>query len=814
MRKFLLSLFLFTGTALFGNYQYIYEKENVIEDFKNQENLEKYKTDNLPYFQTPELSAMGVIAETKTLTSDALEPDCSSFLLNGKHTATIYSLDAKSGRVECMFAKTNDLYNPIGLFATNYPKFAAKFAKNSKTSQIENASHIAAANIKFAALTQEKREIGEVEPGFLSVSQLLISGVLTDINIIDAAATQATGRLQLRDGYTSRIIDGSETTDNADIIKTDVSTIFTVYGGISEKAMEYFLIISGFSLLFGAVGYGINFAGDKFDDTKISAKKTPYMIGAVIGVLMFFPYNDHETSNAGEEFSIMKTRYQDFEKSGYYFFTNFANDIAKIIIDAELNSLIDKAGLGTSQKIIDTHSGMVQYAALKHNSNMLISRCFETYNGSELTNINSKTIYSGTQDALFPTSEKWAYASSWGAVGGKDYYDSTPAGLVLPTGYSAATMAHANGNPNGFYPKYSFSFCGKNIAIQKNIAAKEKDYITAYNSAISINAGDDKKIAIMRTLTKFQYELYRDWGFLAIIGLPVIKLQTEYLGALFEVENNFIAKANEEIGGNWVGEKMHEFLSSMPYMLLPGASTVYTIVEQNAGAFGAMIGAAATSGGGATSLIGGFIGGVAAKATSGLVAYSFASIYAKTIIMLLPILATILFALFRFLVIIIKIFSFHLVTLLLLPVIFATENLKYFKTFTLKVLTTMFELPIFVLAVWLAIQAHSLIHSIGDTFSKKIIIGMLENNSISNTAGELTLTNFTSGIIEYTNVLIIFVLDGFMTIGISLFSIVIIYKMIITLHAAIFEMIELKGLEQLDDITTSFSNKAAAGAKI
>ncbi|OHD97230.1 MAG: hypothetical protein A3E21_03935 [Sulfurimonas sp. RIFCSPHIGHO2_12_FULL_36_9] len=53
---------------------------------------------------------------------------------------------------------------------------------------------------------------------------------------------------------------------------------------------------------------------------------------------------------------------------------------------------------------------------------------------------------------------------------------------------------------------------------------------------------------------------------------------------------------------------------------------------------------------------------------------------------------------------------------------------------------------------------------------------------------------------EYMNVIKIFVLDGVMEIAIAVLSVMIIWKLIITLHSSIFEMIELKGLQQLDDI--------------
>lgn len=821
MRKLLFLLFLFISTALSANFQRTYAKEQIVADFEAQKGLEKYTTDHLAEISKAELAARGIVAESKSLTSDALEMDCSSFLVSNKFTATIYSFDAASGRAECMFAMVNDLYNPIGLFKVYYPKIAEQNKKDFAAAQAKNQKAITASNDQFKVLTNEKKSISsQVDTTYLSIPQLLLASILTDGDVIDPVATKTTGRLQLQNGYSSKVYDGSQTTDNGEIIKSDAATIFAVYAGISDKTMEYLMVLVVFSALFGLGGYALHAVSDKMEKKNTATKKTPYVIGMFAGILLFFPVNDHDTikdatGKTAGEYSVMKTRYQEFEKSGYYLFTNWANDLAKVIIDSEMDGLIDKAGLGNSQSIIDSYAGMVQYGKLREYTNTLNGQCFETYYGEELTNLEKRTIYSGSENALFPASENWAYASSWGALGGKDYYDPTPAGLVLPTGYSQTTTAHSGGNYKGFYPKYAISFCGKNALSYKHYTEKQKDYTTAYSSAISTNGNEGAKISILKTLTKFQYELYRDWGFLAILGLPVTKMQTEYLGGLYDSENNWIKKANEEIGGNWVGQKLHDFLSSLPYMLLPGAETVYKVTSDNAGKLGAVAGAAATSGGGITAFFGGVVGAVTGTIGSSIIGFGIATIFAKTILALAPILAVLVFGIGRFLIILIKIFLIHFVSLILMPIIFVSKNMEYLTMFTMKVFVTMLELPIFVLAVWLAITANSLIHSVGDAFSKKIILGMLENNTANSAATEISLEDFATMNFEYVNMFKIFILDGFMEIAITIFSIIIIYRLILTLHNSVFEMVELKGLQQLDDIGNSIGNEMKGfGGKI
>jgi hypothetical protein len=133
----------------------------------------------------------------------------------------------------------------------------------------------------------------------------------------------------------------------------------------------------------------------------------------------------------------------------------------------------------------------------------------------------------------------------------------------------------------------------------------------------------------------------------------------------------------------------------------------------------------------------------------------------------------------------------------------------------MKIFATMLELPIFVLSVWLAITASSLIHTIGDIFGKKIIIGMLENNDlqyegVENSTWTLGLANG-----EWLAKLKIYVFDGFIEIAIAVFSIIIIYKIIVTLHSTLFEVIEVQGSREIDNAIESMKNESTGwGSRI
>ncbi|MDQ1340873.1 MAG: hypothetical protein QG567_2031, partial [Campylobacterota bacterium] len=303
------------------------------------------------------------------------------------------------------------------------------------------------------------------------------------------------------------------------------------------------------------------------------------------------------------------------------------------------------------------------------------------------------------------------------------------------------------------------------------------------------------------------------WGFLAILGLPVTKMQTEYIGGLYntrndEVKDKLEKQMTEGDGIFGVGEGVtHTIMSSIPYMFVPGAGTV----------FKTSIDAANGIKNGVDSSLPGWLGGklgtgvaTSIAATAGGMAIGYQ--VSKTMLELSPIVGIVIIGLVRFIVIMIKIFSFHFASLFLMPIMFARENIKALSNFTMKIFATMMELPIFVLAVWLAITANSLIHSVGDVFSKKITLGMLENNE-AQYAGIATNQIGYNG--EWLAKLKIYVFDGVMEIAIAVFSVIIIYKLIITLHNTLFEILEIQGSQSLDNSIESMKNEAGGwGSRI
>jgi hypothetical protein len=802
----------------------------VLEDFKNG-NMEKYKYDNLGYIRTDALIERKVIEKDEDLTRFVdeslniyeVKENITCSFVGDEWTATIYDIDLSSGNVTCMLAKKGDLYNPIGLFNTHYPNLKKVYQIDYEKAEKEKAASIESAERQFAPLKKlkdsieistSKNQTGE----YLTIPEILTAAVLTDTDIIDIEATKATDKLQLKNNFISTYYDSNtrKHIDNREYILTDAENIIEVYTGLSDVSMMYLILLVAF---FGIWGVGNKVAAhftSKVEDKQNHEKVSPYTFGIVAGILLFFPtgFSENITNENGQtvaEYEIMKTKYQEFEKTGYYLFTDFANDAAKVIIDAEINSIIEKAGISTKDQIVENQALLNQYFNLGYANSKLLHLCKnEIYNYSGLFDSDGKHQYSTDPNQPFPLNEKWAYVNS--KIKGNTsslYYSSNGGEVKGDLAYSTNVLQKVNeSNPlDNYYPEISLSACGKIYYNHLKNTKKVKDLSNKQDELLGSGLNSANKIPMLEGIIKFQYELYRDWGYLAVLGLPVSKMQTEFIGGLYKTKRSeVLEKLNNEVKKDSIGD--HTIMSSIPYLFVPGAGTVFQVISENGGKIGAMIGGGGAAPTGIGAIFGAIAGGVVGTAGGSAIGMWFAYETSKTILALSPIIGIIIIGLLRFVIILIKIFSFHFASLFMMPIMFARENVQAISRFTMKIFATMLELPIFVLSVWLAITASSLIHTIGDIFGKKIIIGMLENNDlqyegVENSTWTLGLANG-----EWLAKLKIYVFDGFIEIAIAVFSIIIIYKIIVTLHSTLFEVIEVQGSREIDNAIESMKNES------
>lgn len=770
--------------------------EQIRKDFEAQ-NQDKYRNDNFEIVQPSKLIENQIVKpEFTTTVENATAVDCQSFMAAG-YTATLYNIDAVSGTVTCMYAKKSSelssLYEPEGVFTVFYPKIKENFKLNTELAKQQNASIIAKKDQMTKSLIDTKNEISssitQTQGEYLNITRLITAGVLADSDIINAVATDSTGKLQLQGDFTSQYTSDTGVSDNGYIIQGEVVNIFKTYASLSSSVLEYVWLIFIFVGLYTAGRMGIAKFFNKHDRS-VSLKS----FGAIafIGLLAFAPINtgSHNPPGYGsqeEEFKTAESNFQSLSRMGYHLFSELADDIAKKITDNTLDTLLNKSGIGTSQQIIAASAGMYQTKQLIEYHTKLKTVCKNTYNGEYL----DKAF--GNPNTPYPYSERWAYAISvYQPSAGKNYYNKSPEGLVL-------------GNvADGNYPQLSFSFCNRNDALLAKYTKQNKDFTTSYNAAIETDPQADQKISILKTLVKFQYELHRNWGYLSILGLPVTQLQTEL------EQNLYITKTLQERSGvnDETSGLLNSLISSIPYMLVPGAGTIYgattgTIRDISQGAKDTAWGKA----------LGWFGGNIVASVATNTAAFTVSYMITVTLLSILPIAGIIIIGLLRFITIIIKIFLFHFGSLILFPIIIAQNNGEYMGKFALKVLLIMVEIPVFVLSVWLAITANSLLNSIGDVFSRQIINGMLQNNAagVSKEWSLWTLFQMPSALIDTIK---IYFMNGLMEVVIALFSIIIIYKIIISLHSALFEGMEIKGTEVLDNAVASLRNEANFGGKI
>lgn len=826
LKLIIATLFLFQ-TALLANYQSTYVPDQVRKDFSEQK-YDKYRTETIPTITLAELQSKGIYNAGSTLTKSiaAQEPSFDDIIAadickvdnTDFYSSTIYELDLPNGVVTCMFATKGDLYNPMGLYKVYVPEIKAYYLVDKDAAKTAKASEIATAEAQFLPLLEKKQEIinnmqEQANTSYLTIPELLMAAVLTDDEIIDIEATKATGKFQLKEGFTSKFTESDEVVDNSEYLLADAATIFEVYSGLGTVSMSFLMLLV---VGFGAYG-GIRLIGaraaDKIDGSNTGANTTPWLVGLAAGVLLFFPVNQTEIQNSQgqvEGYELLKTRYQQFEKFGYYTFGNWGKESARVIIDAEIDALIRKSGLGTKEQIVNTWAQKVQSDKLSNFYTLNYNYCKDVvYHESALLFSDGKSVYSETDKGLFPSTEHWAYASMIAKPMTDGFYEMGESGLMRD---GVATP--------GYYPKVAFSACGKADYLSNYHKDRQDAFAKSFEVIVNNDPTTNAKMTALGDIFEFQYKLYRDWGFLAILGLPVTKMQTDYIGGLNQKNSEVLDKINKNISHE--NEEIHSILSSLPYLLVPGMGKVFQMIEANSvvvgGASGAVIGSQAADGWG--SLFYGLVGAIdgAAIGSTGpggaLIATGYAYMSAKVLLSLAPIVAIVAIGLLRFIIIILKIFSFHFLSLFIMPIMFLQRNVEAFAKFTAKILATMLEIPIFVLAIWLAVVANSLIHTIGTVFSKNIVGGMIDNSMSQNQIGaHIDIAGYNMN--SLFDKLVLYMFDGFMEIVIAAFSIVIVYKLIISLHTELFQMIDLSSTSAIDNAAESIRHESVSwGSRI
>jgi hypothetical protein len=328
-------------------------------------------------------------------------------------------------------------------------------------------------------------------------------------------------------------------------------------------------------------------------------------------------------------------------------------------------------------------------------------------------------------------------------------------------------------NPDKEYPKISLSACQK---IEKKIDYLEK--MSEKNKATLLAATDgvdERKIAMLEQLYHSQYGFLDEWGWLSIISLPTVTFKSENLEQLYLKQTD---RATELLKKEDDGV-LKDVVTSIPWYLIPGMSNIQNMFESQFSDISALAGP-----------VGKIVGSVA----GGLTGYYFAVQVAQNLVEILPILGIVMISLLIILKIIIKIFTYHLMAPFVMLLAFSKQNVQLVLNYVARVITIMFEIPIFVLSVYAAMSARDILLALGTPMSSAVLKIMSEITEAQN-------DSIVHNMLDY-------LAQGAIEVTLQIFAFIIIYKILSTYHTMIFEAIEAKTASALDDVVTSTQQSA------
>lgn len=828
MKKLLLAALLFTTSSLFATnsgYKTRFDREQVIKDVNSQQ-MEKYENDNFQVISPKILVSKHIITDANQTVNNAVitsandflnNVDCSSVLNNAKWTATVYNVNAINGVVSCMVAPVGDLNNPIGVFNIQYPNAKKFFAKDLKQAKIDKANEITTAKTQFdgvyTTIKQKQDDLRahfEAGQSYLTVPEVLTSVILSDTDKIDVTATRDTGKLEFKNGI--------NISPKSNTIITGAESIFNTYTGLGDVSMQFFVILLAFFGIYGVSHYFLSSSFSQAKETE-KIKHIPYLFGLVAGTLLFIPTSSYQGNHgAGQngkdlaQYDIMDTKFQDFEREGYSLFSDWANQAAAVINDSEMQSIINKSGVGTAEQITNAYAGKQMYNKLYNASKIINDTCNAGYTTSEMymSNDDTKYKYSDNSSTVFPTSENYGYAMALYNMN-PNYYRDLPKENFYSTNVKNAYQNILNSGEDTdaighyYYPKMSLAACGKNFFDLQNYEKKYNDYENTLTQLENVGTNDNAKLNAIKGIVEYQYQNFNDWGYMSVLGLITTKMETELIGGLYNnPEDKVITALNNKMAPSITDKISHSLLSSIPYMFIPGIEPIYKTVSKSIGDKGTLFSS--------IPFVGGVLNG-AVKITGDAVGLGVGLLSAKILLNLFPLIFLLALGILRFVLIIAKIFVLHFSALFILPVAFARENLKMVEKFTMKIFATMLELPLFAIAVYIALIMDGFIQNLGNYFGKESIIAMINNanNNIDTVSGGYVMQTIS----KFGSKMLLYFFDGFVEIAISVIATFVTFKILVSLHNIIMDAIELKGVSTLEKITDSFkSDSSNWGTKI
>jgi len=850
MKKIILLLFCFT-VMLFAN---IYDTKTIQEDFKAG-NVDKYNYDALPLLDKnvvkikylaatgagSYISAVPNVDDYTTPSSNILEVfKCPKGGMG--YSTTVYSVDFATLSMTCMVARAGALEKPLGLFpwsltdyGSGYKPWVNYFEKNVKKAALDNEDIINASKIQFSGLEAARvgaKNASEAAGANTGIPKIIFGTLLGDTGLIDvqssinhsaivlnegnivkgsnflktkSAATVSNSDVRIGDVWNVNVSDTGDwlgwiknvvravapgerevialkvdeiTYENedksSDIITSRLINLLEFYPKFSQLSQDFYMTMLGALGVFGVLFY----TSQKIGNPEDKSPNHIYMGGIIAMFIIFFPANSNNIVAQGEELKVSQNNFTKFEVMGYYTAVDFANGIANIVIDNEMNSIARRAGAINANTIIDVSASEEIVKKERIAALGALIYCRDTYHLEYVQKYSEKNF-------VFPKSEQYVYAQYIKKGLYPNIYDS-----INNNGLLVAE------NPLKHFPKISISGCNK---IEKKLdyleKMSEKNEATLAAATTGISNG---KIKMLEHLYHSQYSMFNEWEYMSIIALPTIVYKSESLERLFgEKEMDSATKNLNENDG-----AIDDFIQSTPYFLVPGTQTFYQIFKDNSDKLLSLGGAAVGSVvPGVGTVAGGVVGKVLGATFSEAIAFIFTTMTIKNFLSVLPIVGIIMLGLLINLKIIIKVFTYHLMAPFVLLLCFSKQNVQLALNYVARVITIMFEIPIFVLSIFAAMAARDILLAVGTPMSSTVLKIMNElNNSQSGSLLDSMLDNFMIGLIE---------------MSLQIFAFIIIYKILSTYHTQVFEAMEVKTAAAFDGaINETISSAQAYGQRL
>ncbi len=851
----------------------IYDRELIVKDFVDR-NVTKYKVDNFPYFSIEKIKNEGFLHDeylTRSIPSYVEDteiiwkqiyrcpPGSGDLSGDGDFTTTLYKLNPYTNTMTCLVAKKGVLEKPIALFQwklSDFPSYDGSYDEFLTPRRLkmvkDNQGLIEASESDFEDLQAAKvvaSNLSEQEGANTGIPHLIAASILGDGNLIDIQNTIDHRTLILKDGFKMKGANFLRAKEVSEVAATDATftgaynltvddaggylswivnlatvPIASLYGTlnieldpshkikvkklsnemikdnikssniINERMItmlewypkwntlnqDFFLMIVSLIGLIAVAFYTVSRVAQHADEHKQDHNSYAIIwMGTLVGAaVLFLPTTKEDINVDGKALALTQSNFNKLEVASYYTTIDFANLIAKSIIDSEFNSMLRRTGAINTESLINTLVNQDVLEKEKDIYSSFLTQC------NSIFDFNLIKSYSDNKNSYYPVSEQWIYAAYTAKGRIPRYYMSKDEGGLL------------NFDNQNSYPDTSSSFCRK--ADERFLYIKNQMELNQALITKASAGADPKKIENLTRLVHMQYGLFEDWNFMSILALPVIVNKSEFMGTLFEeTQKDTATKLLDDERGEDLAKNI-AYNTSL--FMIPGVSNFYNLLKDHAGKIVASLGATGGSAAGVPgSVVGGIIGSIAGFVASSSFSYFTTVYFVRNLIELLPSVGISLLGLLIILKIIIKIFTYHLIAPFVLVMAFTKRSGQIIVNYMSRVITIALEIPIFVISVFAAMAASDILLAIGQPLISTIF---KISSEITHDQGD-EWTILTHGL-DY-------VFLGLANLALQLFSFAIVYKILKTYHAQIFEAVEAKTATAFDDVVEKMSSSVQSG---